>query len=180
MGKAHKGKFLHAAFYRKPFLALLTWQMKNTRKHACTHTAVPACENIFKGRQIAEETYALKGSRNAKTHDFMGRFACNILSLEENAALFRGVVACDAVEDCCLSCAVRADQPHDRILLNRKAEPVNGLKAAKNFGDILNSEQIHDRFRHNAFSNKCRALSSFPLPQLKKKTLALLLFANHF
>ena len=100
--------------------------------------------DVLEDREAREGLHDLERAREAAAADFKGLEAVDAFALEEDLPSRGRVVAVDDVEDGRLAGAVRADEPEDLPLLDRKGHVADGLEAAETFRDVLQLEEAHE------------------------------------
>src|SRR5690606_17096823 len=94
-------------------------------------------QRAARGREVVDDAHAreyarqLKHAHNAAAGQLRRREAFNGISIEKHASRIRGEMAAQDVDERRLTRAVRADQPDELAVVDRKADAVEGLHAAE-------------------------------------------------
>ena len=139
-------------------------------------TAVLGDEDVFKDGLGLPQTDVLEGAGDAQLGDLIGSgledvlvIACvfalvqllhlalgvifdDLVPLEVDGAVGRGVDAGDDVEGSGFACAVGANQGNDLVPIDLQVHIVNGYHAAKLHGYIFHTEDVFAHFTASFFS----------------------------
>src|SRR2546426_9993333 len=99
-----------------------------------------ADHHVVEDGEIAERLDDLERPREAEPADVVGRAASHVAAREDDASLFRAVVAGDHVEERRLAGAVWADDADQLALAYVQRDGADGRQAAEALGDVLKRE----------------------------------------